>query len=33
MKQARDKIGNETFEQFRKSFVANYKARNSDFTL
>jgi queuine tRNA-ribosyltransferase len=30
MKQARDKIDNRTFEQFRKSFVANYKTRVVD---
>ena len=30
MKQAREKIDNGTFEQFRKSFVANYKARDVD---
>jgi queuine tRNA-ribosyltransferase len=28
MKQARDKIDNGTFNQFRKSFVANYKTRD-----
>ena len=31
MRQARDKIDNGTFDQFRKSFVANYKTRNGDF--
>ncbi len=33
MKQARDKIDNRTFEQFRKSFVANYKTRVVDLVL
>ena len=30
MKQARAEIDNGTFEQFRKSFVANYKTRDAD---
>jgi queuine tRNA-ribosyltransferase len=28
MRQARDQIDNRTFDEFRKSFVANYKTRN-----
>jgi queuine tRNA-ribosyltransferase len=31
MKQARDKIDNGTFEEFRRNFVSNYKARDVDF--
>ena len=33
MKQARDEIDNGTFDQFRKSFVANYKTRVVDLVL
>jgi len=33
MRQARAKIDNGTFDQFRKSFVANYKKRNGDLRI
>ena len=33
MRRARDKIDNGTFDQFRKSFVANYKMRNRDLAV
>ncbi len=33
MKQARDKIDNRTFGQFRQSFVANYKTREISFAM
>jgi queuine tRNA-ribosyltransferase len=33
MRQARAKIDNGTFDQFRKSFVANYKTRNGDLRI
>ncbi len=33
MKQARDKIDNGTFDQFRNAFVANYKTRDVDLAI